>query len=514
MDVSGVTDSTDWLSTPLACLAPLESSLRCQVCKEILTTPMITSCSHTFCSLCIRRYLSQEGKCPSCREPDQEMKLRHNYAVEELVGIWSEKRAEIYTYANAVPSRQEQQEVEEQRPKKRRRVAGGAVVVQKSGLEERRSTRSQSRRGGSQASQPLPSTQEEVADSEAGSQYQESPESGAKHPPSHAAKPHDGLVGCPTCSRRMREASINAHLDKCLQGLASPSPPPQPGRGAHASSPQPHVQAGTIAYTQSKPAGTAKQRLPTINYSLLTENSLRRKLKDLGIPNLGSKELMRRRHGEWVNLWNANCDSLQPLSKGKLLRDLDVWERNLGKDERQRQAAGGPNGGGAVMEKEFDREGYMRREKDDFLDLIRQARESRSAKQTADAPPAPAGSNHPADDAGAPKSSPPTAADVQMADTGSSCADSAPIGDQTAAAAAAYYEPPPAPPPAGGTETLVPNTPPRPQQAVTNGYHAAPTSALPPPLPIDLISRSPSKRESEQHEQQLYSGVAPSQTQQ
>ena len=74
--------------------------------------------------------------------------------------------------------------------KKRRRIAGEqppVVVVQKSGLEERRSTRSQSRRGASlvhsqsqsqsqsQASQPLRSTQEEIADSDGASEYQESP---------------------------------------------------------------------------------------------------------------------------------------------------------------------------------------------------------------------------------------------------------------------------------------------------------------------------------------------------
>src|SRR5438094_808901 len=98
-----VADSTDWLNTPLSGLAPLESGLRCQVCKDFFTTPMITSCSHTFCSLCIRRYLSQEGRCPACRESDQEMKLRRNWAVEELVGHFTQSREAILAYARQPP---------------------------------------------------------------------------------------------------------------------------------------------------------------------------------------------------------------------------------------------------------------------------------------------------------------------------------------------------------------------------------------------------------------------------
>jgi len=80
-----ISDSTDWLDTSLACLAPIDASLRCQVCKDFYKTPMITSCSHTFCSLCIRRCLANDGKCPACRATEQENKLRSNWAIEGLV---------------------------------------------------------------------------------------------------------------------------------------------------------------------------------------------------------------------------------------------------------------------------------------------------------------------------------------------------------------------------------------------------------------------------------------------
>ena len=90
-----VPDPSDWLGTPVSRLAPVESALRCQVCKDFFTTPVITSCSHTFCSLCIRRCLTTDGKCPTCRAEDQELRLRPNWIVQELVDAFQLARPEI-----------------------------------------------------------------------------------------------------------------------------------------------------------------------------------------------------------------------------------------------------------------------------------------------------------------------------------------------------------------------------------------------------------------------------------
>ena len=98
-DAYEVSDSTDWLETPLSSLAPVDSALRCQVCKDFYTTPMITSCAHTFCSLCIRRCLSNDGKCPACRTNDQELKLRFNTVMEEMVSAFVKARPEVLEFA-------------------------------------------------------------------------------------------------------------------------------------------------------------------------------------------------------------------------------------------------------------------------------------------------------------------------------------------------------------------------------------------------------------------------------
>lgn len=117
-----VSDSTDWLDTPLSLLAPLESSLRCQVCKDFYDNPVITSCSHTFCSLCIRRCLSAEGKCPTCRTQDQELKLRRNWLVQELVEQFQNARQSILALAKKGAARiaRGDDELREPSPKKRK----------------------------------------------------------------------------------------------------------------------------------------------------------------------------------------------------------------------------------------------------------------------------------------------------------------------------------------------------------------------------------------------------------
>lgn len=364
-----VTDSTDWLSTPLGSLAQLESSLRCQVCKDFFTTPMITSCSHTFCSLCIRRYLSQEGKCPACREPDQEIKLRRNWVVEELVTNFTASRKGLLEFAQNAAQAKGDDDIESQRPQKRRKVEQPAAT---NGVE-RRSTRSQSKRANMpEGQQSEMSTTEVILDSEDEGSVYEDGGVNSPQPAQQSNEPNDGRVACPCCHRRMKESQINSHLDKCIAGDSS-----TPIEETQSPAPPQLAPPGTIAYGVAKPSNPQVQaRLPFINYSLLNDNALRKKLRDLGIPNSGSKELMRRRHTEWVNLWNANCDSMNPVSKRQLLQDLRVWEDTQG---RQIDRVAAVSSG--FMAKDFDREGHVKKQKDNFDDLIRQARQKRLAQK-------------------------------------------------------------------------------------------------------------------------------------
>ena len=104
----------------------------------------------------------------------------------------------------------------------------------------------------------------------------------------------------------------------------------------------------------------------------MNDNALRKKLMGLGIPNGGPRILMEKRHMEWVNLVNANCDSNKPRTKRELLKDIETWDRSQG-----RQISGGLsslNDSNAVMRRDFDGVAWSANHTDDFQKLISQAR--------------------------------------------------------------------------------------------------------------------------------------------
>ncbi len=63
---------------------------------------------------------------------------------------------------------------------------------------------------------------------------------------------------------------------------------------------------------------------------MLKESALRKKLAELGLSTAGNRQLLERRHKEWLMLWNANCDSAHPKRRSELLQDLETWERTMG----------------------------------------------------------------------------------------------------------------------------------------------------------------------------------------
>ncbi|EMC91958.1 hypothetical protein BAUCODRAFT_52670, partial [Baudoinia panamericana UAMH 10762] len=339
-----IPDSTDWLNTPLKDIADLENALHCQICKEFYDTPMITSCSHTFCSRCIRTSLSTDGRCPACRTADQASKLRNNWALQEVVGAFQTARPAAISVA-----RREQEQT--RRPGKRKRAvldSDDVAQAQRVG----RTTRSKSRRlAASQTSEPEVM---EIEDTDEDASYE------PQQPP------EDGLVECPLgCGKRMKIEQVEPHLDRCEeerkqeeQRRSAARRPPANGVGSPGPS--------------SRQKGTARpqERLAELNYSLLKEQPMRRKLEELGIPAWGSKQLMVRRHTEWVNLWNANCDSDHPRTKRELLHDLDTWERTQG--GKASTANGGLANG--VMRKDFDGVGWASNHRDDFSRLIADAK--------------------------------------------------------------------------------------------------------------------------------------------
>ncbi|KAJ5457928.1 hypothetical protein N7475_009316 [Penicillium sp. IBT 31633x] len=365
-------DSTDWLETPLSLLAPFESSLRCQVCKDFFDNPVITSCSHTFCSLCIRRCLSAEGKCPACRSSDQELKLRRNWAVQELVDAFMTARPSVLGLARKETERISWGEGEIEKPAQKKRKLN-PVQEEEAQVPD---TSSQGRQTRSQKSTNSYAEQRAVSNSV--------PEVVEDSQDDEEYVPEDGLVSCPICFRKMKEEAVFPHLNVHQQEEEPPT----------RTVAKPTSFGSLKAPPQKSLSLISKQpeRLPAINYSILKDNALRKKLRDLGIPDWGQKQLLQRRHTEWMNLWNANCDSKTPKSKRVLLQELDIWERTQGGHAVAPSQFTTSN---SVMRKDFDANEWSTSHDDDFKRLIANARKKRETQLKSTTPGAPVSSAGP-----------------------------------------------------------------------------------------------------------------------
>lgn len=177
----------------------------------------------------------------------------------------------------------------------------------------------------------------------------------------------------------MEAQKVDRHIDTDCPGQILP----QPVR------PKPKAFGfSTARNTINTPAAaTAHERLPALNFTLLNETKLRKKLNDIGIPAHGNRQAMEKRYKEWAMMWNANCDSSRPKTKQELLRDLDGWERTQGSLAPTSSHAA--NLGAQIKDKNFDGAGWSTKHSGSFKDLIANARKSRPAKSAETVPKPP-----------------------------------------------------------------------------------------------------------------------------
>ena len=95
-------------------------------------------------------------------------------------------------------------------------------------------------------------------------------------------------------------------------------------------------------------------------------------MADIGIPSGGPRILLIKRHSEWVNLVNANCDSSKPRAKCELLHDLELWDRSQGRHTLN--GLGSQANVTSVMRKDFDGTAWSATHESEFQDLISKAR--------------------------------------------------------------------------------------------------------------------------------------------
>ncbi|XP_076340408.1 uncharacterized protein LOC143240966 isoform X1 [Tachypleus tridentatus] len=73
--------------------------------------------------------------------------------------------------------------------------------------------------------------------------------------------------------------------------------------------------------------GEKRKPIPKLVYHLLSDKDLKRKMKDFGLSTQGNRQSLIKRHKAFVVLYNAECDSLQPLAVSEIIKKVEEEEK-------------------------------------------------------------------------------------------------------------------------------------------------------------------------------------------
>ncbi|XP_070759079.1 E3 ubiquitin-protein ligase RAD18 [Enoplosus armatus] len=332
------------LPPDLACLRNVDTLLRCPICFDFLNISMMTKCSHNFCSLCIRKFLSYKLQCPVCNTQVTEQDLRNNRLLDDLVVNFQAARQQLSkanfdsppispkTPASAVKCKTPRERGQkcnssilshffQKRPKtsptkETQRDSSDARCVRR-GKTQTAFTHNANGPGLHSATAQLPvAVKEEPMDVEEasvqglisvkqGDTGSHSVTTGVEM--AHSSSPSEDVkpvikVECPVCSVSVPQQFINKHLDTCLT-------------------------RGEKKESLRSSLGKARRPMGKLVYNLLSLQELKRRLKECHLSVQGSRDQLIKRHREFVHIYNAQCDSLNPKSAEDIAKELEANEK-------------------------------------------------------------------------------------------------------------------------------------------------------------------------------------------
>ncbi|NXY86761.1 RAD18 ligase, partial [Alcedo cyanopectus] len=296
----------------------VDDLLRCGICFDYFSIAMIIpQCSHNYCSLCIRKFLSYKTQCPTCCVAVSESDLKNNRTLDELVKSFNSARQQLLQLVldsppspsplacsrhpagkSHVKSPASWPAAEEKVPlidsflKKEEKVCTLTEAEGLAGAEQIKTEEEQTLCSSS--------TEADGKDNEEASQ--QSPEGTKSHEkPSTSVLKAVRKVGCPVCEVAIPEQYINKHLDSCL----------------------------TRDEKKDSLRSSAQKRKPLskVVYNLLSDRDLKKKLREQGLSTRGTRQQLVRRHRDFVHLYNAQCDSLHPKPVAEIVKELESSEK-------------------------------------------------------------------------------------------------------------------------------------------------------------------------------------------
>ncbi|XP_052030447.1 E3 ubiquitin-protein ligase RAD18 isoform X2 [Apodemus sylvaticus] len=297
----------------LAVMKTIDDLLRCGICFEYFNIAVIIpQCSHNYCSLCIRKFLSYKTQCPTCCVAVTEPDLRNNRLLDELVKSMNFARTRLLQFALESPPispvsstskkvvvKVHNAEATQHHVNQGNRLMDkfliretGDCVSELLGKENERKFNPQ---------KEISASAEIKETSLLGKTVLGLSDANGPVTPSTSTMKLDTKVSCPVCGVNIPENHINKHLDSCL-------------------SREEKKESLRSSAHKRKP-------LPKTVYNLLSDRDLKKKLKQHGLSVQGNKQQLIKRHQEFVHMYNAQCDALHPKSAAEIVQEIENMEK-------------------------------------------------------------------------------------------------------------------------------------------------------------------------------------------
>uniref|UniRef100_A0A8D2M7U2 RING-type E3 ubiquitin transferase n=1 Tax=Zonotrichia albicollis TaxID=44394 RepID=A0A8D2M7U2_ZONAL len=261
------------------------------------------------CSLCIRKSLSYKTQCPTCCVAVSESDLKNNRILDDLVKSFNSARQQLLRLVLEAPPVPSPPAHSLQSPGSQP-GAGEAPAIDSSLSKDKVCTSTKA--GGlpwtghksckTEEHHDLHSASAELGGKDSKVIAQEIPGCTQSHEkPSTSVLKGDKKVECPVCEVAILEQYINKHLDSCLT------------RGEKKDS--------------LRSSDHKRKLMSKVVYNLLSDRDLRKKLKEHGLSTSGTRQQLIKRHQEFVHMYNAQCDSMNPKSVAEVVKELEKNEK-------------------------------------------------------------------------------------------------------------------------------------------------------------------------------------------
>ncbi|KAI9468473.1 MAG: hypothetical protein EXX96DRAFT_106785 [Benjaminiella poitrasii] len=299
----GFDDPTDFSMTQFQLL---DEHLRCPICKELYnTTIMLSTCSHSFCALCIRRSLSTEQICPKFRHWRESRKYFLNMDKGQQCSQSEQTRSDLESIV-IVDDDDSEDFIPSDLPRTPSFSSNHSTVKNK-----RRSTRIQQNSQSHNDDQHLSIPSQQLQPSSVKDEKLKL----------------SSMVQCPVCLQHMKYSVLDLHIEKCLQGDSRiPSEPVQRANSSSSSNNSLMMQMSNSHKSRQKQVDLGKKPVKQV-YTMMNDKELRECLRSLNLPDHGDRQTKIWRHKEYVNLYNANVDSENRVSAKVLIDRLQAIER-------------------------------------------------------------------------------------------------------------------------------------------------------------------------------------------